>query len=75
MFHVPYILSSNSVQLLRVKPITECVLILQKALASRLKDIEMFSGGIMQQMIRRQENLSRTNLHLQKGTTYNYSLQ
>ncbi|XP_064399620.1 BLOC-1-related complex subunit 5-like isoform X2 [Halichondria panicea] len=46
----------------------------QKALASRLKDIEMFSAGIMQQMIRRQENLLRTNTHLQKVTEVEQAL-
>lgn len=39
----------------------------QKALARRLKDVEMFSAGIVQQMIRRQEKMQRTQAHLQKG--------
>ena len=40
----------------------------QKALASRLKDLEMFSAGIAQQMIRRQERMQRAVVQLEKGT-------
>ena len=40
---------------------------LQRALASRLRDLEMFSAGIAQQMIRRQERLQRALAQLEKG--------
>ena len=40
---------------------------LQQALASRLRDIEMFSAGIAQQIIKREEKLHRVKLHLQRG--------
>ena len=39
----------------------------QKALASRLKDLEMFSAGVAQQIVRQQEKLHRAQLHLEKG--------
>ena len=47
-------------------------MVTQQALASRLKDIEMFSAGIAQQIIKREEKLHRTKVHLQKGTSFNY---
>ena len=40
---------------------------MQRALASRLKDLEMFSAGIAQQMIRRQERMQRALTQLEKG--------
>ena len=40
---------------------------LQRALASRLRDLEMFSAGIAQQMIRRQERMQRALAQLEKG--------
>ncbi|CAI8049428.1 BLOC-1-related complex subunit 5 [Geodia barretti] len=38
----------------------------QRALASRLKDLEMFSAGIAQQLIRRQERMQRALVQLEK---------
>lgn len=50
--------------------LTECATIIaseQRALASRLKDLEMFTEGVVQQMIRRQERMQRVAAHLQRG--------
>ena len=40
---------------------------MQRALASRLRDIEMFSAGVGQQIIRRDEKMERVSQHLQRG--------
>ena len=47
-----------------------CVLLLpwlQKTITNRLKDLEMFSAGLAQQLIRRQEKFNRTISVLQTG--------
>ena len=47
-----------------------CVLLLpwlQKTITNRLKDLEMFSAGLGQELIRRQEKLNRTIFVLQTG--------
>jgi hypothetical protein len=40
----------------------------QKSLAGRMKDLEMFSAGILQQLQRRQEKIDKLLPHLQKVT-------
>ena len=39
----------------------------QRALASRLRDLEMFSAGVTQQILRRDEKMDLVNLHLHRG--------
>ena len=40
---------------------------MQKSLASRMKDIEMFSAGIVQQLARRHDRINKALPHLQRG--------
>ena len=48
---------------------------LQKTITNRLKDLELFSAGLAQQMLRRQDNLIRTISVLQTGTLYMYMVK